>query len=162
MLRALREDEDATAASGKDVFRFKMSAFVFGAVIMGISGAFFAFQQRSLSPDSFTHFFGTFIIWAMLIAGGSGNTLGAILGAYIIWGFWATSLQIQGYPLPEVISGRISFFRDFLVGVVIVAVLLLRPRGLLPEEGRVSRWVEQRLRQSPRKGAAPGGAAPPA
>ena len=94
VLRALREDEDATAASGKNVFAFKMQAFVLGAAIMGIGGALFAFQQSSLSPDTFSHFFGTFIIWAMLIVGGSGNNAGALVGAYIVWGLWSVTLHL--------------------------------------------------------------------
>lgn len=145
VLRALREDEDATAASGKNVFAFKMQGFVFGAAIMGAGGALFAFQQGAASPDTFTHFFATFIFWAMLIVGGSGNTMGAVAGAYIIWGFWSITLQIQGYDLPDVIAGRIFYVRDFLIGAIIVIVLLFNPRGLFPEQERVSRWLDRRV-----------------
>jgi branched-chain amino acid transport system permease protein len=145
VLRALREDEDATSASGKNVFAFKMQGFVFGAAIMGAGGALFGFQQGAASPDTFTHFFATFIFWAMLIVGGSGNTLGAVAGAYIIWGFWSITLQIQGYDLPDVIAGRIFYVRDLLIGAIIVVVLLYNPRGLLPEQERVSRWLDRRV-----------------
>ena len=145
VLRALREDEDATSASGKNVFGFKMQGFVLGAAIMGAGGALFAFQQGAASPDTFTHFFGTFIFWAMLIVGGSGNNLGAVVGAYIIWGFWSITLQIQGYDLPDFIEGRIFHLRDFLIGLIIVLVLIYNPRGLLPEQARVSRWLDQRV-----------------
>ena len=107
VLRAIREDEAATAASGKDVVAFKLQGFVLGAAIMGAGGALFAFQQGAISPDTFTHFFGTFIIWAMLIAGGSGNMVGAIVGVFVIWGLWSTTLQLQGFDLPTFIEGRI-------------------------------------------------------
>lgn len=147
VLRALREDEEVTAASGKNIFAFKMQAFVFGAVVMGIGGALFAYQQSTISPDTFTHFFGTFIIWAMLIVGGSGNNLGAITGAYVIWGLWSMTLQLQGYPLPEFLASRIFYLRDFLLGALIVLVLLIQPRGLVPEQARVSRWVQGGLRR---------------
>jgi branched-chain amino acid transport system permease protein len=147
VLRALREDELTTAASGKNVFAFKSQGFVVGAMIMGIGGAIYAYANAAVSPDTFTHFFGTFIFWAMLIVGGSGNNKGAILGAYVVWGFWTITLQVQGYPLPTVISSRIFFIRDFLLGTLIVVVLLLRPQGLLPEERRVSIWVERHAKR---------------
>jgi hypothetical protein len=71
--------------------------------------------------------------------------LGAIVGVYVIWGLWSTSLQLQGYDLPAFIAGRIPHLRDTLIGVIIVAVLLLNPRGLLPEQARVSRWLDRRV-----------------
>ncbi len=145
VLRALREDELTTQASGKNVYAFKTQGFVLGAIIMGIGGSIYAYQTRAISPDTFTHFFGTFLIWTMLIVGGSGNNKGAILGAYVIWGFWQATDLIQGYHLPEAIDSRISYFRDLTLGVLIVLVLLLRPQGLLPEESRVSIWVERRV-----------------
>jgi branched-chain amino acid transport system permease protein len=147
VLRALREDELTTAASGKNVFAFKSQGFVVGAMIMGIGGAIYAYANGAVSPDTFTHFFGTFIFWAMLIVGGSGNNKGAILGAYVVWGLWTITLQVQGYPLPTVISSRIFFIRDFMLGSLIVVVLLLRPQGLLPEERRVSIWVERHAKR---------------
>ncbi len=145
VLRAVREDEQAAAASGKDVFAFKLQAFVFGAVLMGMGGAVYGYEQGAISPDTFTHFFGTFLIWTMLIVGGAGNNAGAILGAYMIWGLWSVTLQIQGYDLPDFLRTRLFYIRDFLLGSIIVAVLLLRPQGLLPERPRVSRWLERRV-----------------
>jgi len=147
VLRALREDETATAASGKDVFAFKRQGFVVGAMIMGIGGALYAYERGAVSPGTFTHFAGTFVFWVMLLVGGSGNNKGAILGAYIVWGLWIVSLQLLGYPLPDFIQVRIFYMRDFLLGALLVTVLLLRPQGLLPEERRVSIWVERRLRR---------------
>ncbi len=147
VLRAQREDELATAASGKNVFAFKSQGFVLGAMVIGTGGAIYAYANSSISPDTFTHFFGTFIFWAMLMVGGSGNNKGAILGAYIVWGLWTTTLQIQGYDIPTALSSRIFFIRDFVLGALIVIVLLLRPQGLLPEERRVSIWVERHTRR---------------
>ena len=145
-MRAIREDEAAAAAAGKNVNAFKLQGFVLGAAIMGMGGAFYAFQQGAISPDAFTHFFGTFIFWAMLIAGGSGNMAGAIVGAYVIWGLWSVTLQLQGYDLPPVLADRVPHLRDTLVGLTIVLVLLINPRGLLPEQARVSRWLDRRVR----------------
>jgi branched-chain amino acid transport system permease protein len=152
VLRAQREDELTTAASGKNVFAFKSQGFVLGAMIMGVGGAMYGYAFSSISPDTFTHFFATFIFWAMLMVGGSGNNKGAILGAYVVWGLWNITLLLQGYDLPTAVSSRIFFIRDFVLGALIVIVLLLRPQGLMPEERRVSIWVERhtrRLRGSP-------------
>lgn len=145
VLRAIREDENVVAASGKSVFLFKVQGFMLGSALMGVGGALYGFQQGAVSPDTFTHFFGTFIFWAMLVVGGSGNTAGAILGAYVIWSLWSITLQIQGYDLPNAIQGRIIYVREFAIGTVIVIMLLARPRGLLPERARVSRWLDRRV-----------------
>jgi len=152
VLRAVREDELTTAASGKNVFSFKSQGFVLGAMIMGVGGAMYG---------TFTHFFATFIFWAMLMVGGSGNNKGAILGAYVVWGLWNITLQIQGYDLPAVIGTRIFFIRDFVLGALIVIVLLLRPQGLIPEERRVSIWVERHARRLSGPGPPPGQADAP-
>ncbi len=146
VLRALKEDELATAASGKNVFAFKMQGFVLGAVIMGIGGAVFAYGRGAVGPTTFEHFFATFIFWAMLIAGGSGNNWGALAGAFVIWGIWAITLQVSAYDLPDTLRIRIFYIRDFVIGALIVAVLLLRPRGLIPEERRVSKWLDRQMR----------------
>lgn len=147
VLRAIREDEQAVAASGKSVFAFKTQGFVFGSALMGIGGSLYAMQQGGVSPDTFTHFFATFIFWAMLIIGGSGNTLGSIVGTFVFWSLWSITLQIQGYDLPRFVESRIFYVRDFLVGAIIVSMLLLAPRGLLPETARVSRWLDKRVAQ---------------
>ncbi|HJX61081.1 MAG TPA: branched-chain amino acid ABC transporter permease, partial [Dehalococcoidia bacterium] len=158
VLKAIREDELATAASGKNIWAFRMQAFVLGAMIMGIGGAVYSANQGSIVPDTFSHFFGTFIIWAMLMVGGSGSNRGAILGAYVVWGFWTLTGLIQPH-LPEALEARTSYIRDLLIGLLIVVVLLLRPNGLMGEERRVSLFVgEEDKREPPLARAATTGA----
>lgn len=147
VLMGLRDDEEATAASGKNVFAFKTQSFVLGAAIMGIGGSMYSYAFSALSPDAFTHLFATFIFWAMLMVGGSGNNKGAIAGAYVVWGLWTISLQMQGYELGDIIESRMPYIRGLLLGVAIVGVLLIRPLGLLPQERRVSAWVERRVKK---------------
>ena len=132
VLRAIREDEIAAEACGKSVFTFKVQAFVLGAAIMGIGGALFAHNVRFLSPLTFDPLLATFVIWAMLMVGGSGNNRGAVLGAVLVWGIW-TGTQF----LPGVFSD--PNFRFLMIGVLIVAVILIRPGGILGEERRVAR-----------------------
>jgi branched-chain amino acid transport system permease protein len=147
VLIGLREDELATEAAGKNVFGFKMQGFVLGAVIMGIGGSIYAYASSSITPETFTHFFATFIFWAMLMIGGSGNNKGAIAGAYVLWGFWTLTLQIQGYDLGSTVQNRMPYIRDMILGGLIVGVLLFRPAGLLPQERRVSLFVERSVKR---------------
>lgn len=143
VLRAVREDETAAAAAGKNVFRFKFQALVLGAVIMGIAASLFTYYRRGLTPSDFEPLQGTFIFWVMLIVGGTGSNRGAIIGAYVVWGLWIASLELAAYPMPDELSSRIPFVRFILLGVFFVAILIVRPQGLVPEERRVSRWVHR-------------------
>ena len=136
VLRAIREDETAAAASGKNVFRFKLQAFVLGAMIMGVGGALFAHHVRFLAPITFDPLLATFVIWAMLMVGGSGNNWGAVLGAFVVWGIWSGTQFLPG-PLGE------PSFRLFMIGVLIVSVIVLRPGGMLGEERRTARGAPQ-------------------
>ncbi len=139
VLRAIREDEVAAAAQGKNVAAFKLQAFVLGAALMGMAGSLYAHYARFLSVEKFEPFYGTFIVWVMLVAGGSGNNKGAILGAFLIWGLWAATDFLTGYlPFTDV---QASALRIVLVGVILITILILRPRGLLGEEKFVSRML---------------------
>ncbi|MDE2902178.1 MAG: branched-chain amino acid ABC transporter permease [Chloroflexota bacterium] len=130
VLRAIREDETATAAAGKNIFHFKLQAFVFGSMVMGIGGALFAHHVRFLSPLTFDPLLATFVIWAMLMVGGSGNNVGAVLGAFVVWGVWAGTQFLPGvFADPS--------FRLCMIGVLIVAIMLLRPGGLVGEWRRM-------------------------
>lgn len=138
VLKAIREDEVTTAASGKNVFSFKLQSFILGAVIMGIGGALYAHRIGVVSPDTFDPLLATFIIWAMLMVGGSGNNKGAILGALVVWGIWTGT---QSQHLPGFLSDY--YFRYVMIGVLIVAVIMLRPGGILGEERRISRHIDK-------------------
>lgn len=132
VLRAIREDETAAAASGKNVFHFKLQAFILGAAVMGIGGALFAHGFRYVDPTVFDPLVATFIIWVMLMIGGSGNNLGAILGAFVVWGIWSgTQFLPWGLSDPDL--------RFFMIGFLLVAVIVVRPNGILGERRRVSR-----------------------
>jgi len=141
VLRAIREDEVVTEATGKDVFRFKMQSLVLGAVIMGIGGALYAHSVRAIQPSIFSPLFGTFIIWVMLILGGSGNNKGAVLGAFIIWGIWSGTGYLINRVIPVAWAARAPFIRLLVIGLLLVGILLTRPQGILGEEKQVSRMM---------------------
>jgi len=133
VLRAIRVNEDAVKAAGKNILRFRLEAFVLGAMIMGIGGSLYAHFTTFISPSAFDPMFGTFLVWVMLIAGGSGNNKGALLGAVIIWGVWSGT-EIVTSRLPELWVTRASAIRIFLVGALLEVILIFRPQGLLPEK----------------------------
>jgi len=135
VIRAIREDEDATAMLGKNTFSYKMQALVLGAMIMGIGGSLYAHYARFISPVSFKPLYGTFIIWVMLILGGSGNNKGAILGSFTVWGIWAGTDFLTKY-LPFSATQSASL-RVILIAVLLEVVLLWRPQGILPPKKHV-------------------------
>ena len=139
VLRAIREDETVVSAAGKNVFRFKMQSFVLGSMIMGMAGSLYAHYAMVIDANSFEPLYGTFLVWVMLIAGGSGNSKGAILGAFIIWGIWAGTDFMSGYLALSAI--RVASLRIITIAILLELVLLLRPSGLLGEEKFVSKMM---------------------
>jgi len=145
LLRAIREDEAAAAMSGKDVARVKLQAFVVGAVIMGVGGALYAHYMVSIDYSHFDPLYATFLIWVMLMLGGSGNNRGAILGAFVIWGVWTGTAFIVDLVRPALalvspdLPARGPYLRLMLIAIVLLLILLFRPKGLIGEEKVVSR-----------------------
>jgi branched-chain amino acid transport system permease protein len=128
----LRENEAAAVAMGKDSLSFRLQAFVFGAALMGLAGALYAHFVGFISPEAFDPMFSTFLVWVMLIAGGSGNNRGALLGAFVIWGVWSGTEIVIG-RLPAEIVTQAGALRVFLIGLLLVVILLVRSEGILPE-----------------------------
>jgi branched-chain amino acid transport system permease protein len=133
VLRAIRENEAAAQAAGKHVDRFRLQAFVLGSALMGLAGGLFAHFAGFISPEAFTPEFATFLVWVMLIAGGSGNNRGAILGAFVIWLVWMGT-EFFTAQLPPAYVTQAGALRVILIGVLIQLILIFRPQGLLPEE----------------------------
>jgi branched-chain amino acid transport system permease protein len=138
VLRGLREDEAAAAALGKFPAAFRLQAFVIGAMVMGLAGAVYAHFVGFVAPEDFLPIL-TFQAWTMLVVGGVGNNLGAIAGAVLVWALWSASGATLSLVLPQAMQARGAALQTVLIGVVLVAALLLRPRGILGEETVVSR-----------------------
>ncbi len=132
VMRAIRDNETAAAAMGKDVEAFRLQAFVIGSAFMGLGGALTAHYLKVLTPEASEPLYATFLVWVMLIVGGSGNNKGAVLGAVLIWLLWTASELITGVLPPEW-GVRIAYVKMFLVGLLLVVVLQVFPQGLLPE-----------------------------
>lgn len=145
VLRAVRDDEEAAAMSGKNVFMFKLQAFVVGAVVMGMGGALYAHHLVAIDHEHFIPLHGTFLIWVMLMLGGSGNARGALLGAFVIWGVWSGTAFLTDLLTPALaaishdLPARAPHLRFLFIAVLLILILLYRPRGLIAEERVVSR-----------------------
>lgn len=132
VLRGIRENELATRAAGKNTLSFRLQAFVLGAMFMGLGGALYAHFVGFISPEAFQPVFATFLVWVMLIAGGSGNNRGALLGAFMIWGLWSGT-ELLTNLLPSAWVTRSSSLRLLLIGILLQVILLTRPEGVWPE-----------------------------
>jgi branched-chain amino acid transport system permease protein len=132
VLRAIREDETAALALGKNAVRFRLQAFAIGGAIMGLAGATQAHFIGFIAPDNYMPTL-TFQVWAMLIVGGSGNNRGAILGAVVVWGIWAVSASAVSALFPPEQQARAASLQIVMIGAALCAILLLRPRGILGE-----------------------------
>lgn len=137
--RGIRDNEAAARAMGKNSLAFRLQAFVIGCALMGLSGAVYAHFVGFISPEAFDPVFATFIVWVMLIAGGSGNNKGAILGAFVIWGVWSGTQMIAS-QLPAEYVTQASALRVLLIGALLQLILIFRPEGLLPEKPPKPIW----------------------
>ncbi|WP_333684470.1 branched-chain amino acid ABC transporter permease [Pontibaca methylaminivorans] len=147
MLRAVRDEEASAAMNGKNVTLRRIESFVVGSFIMGVGGAIYAHFVVSIDYSHFNPLFATFIIWVMLMLGGSGNNKGAILGAFAVWGVWsgAAFMIDMASPALQAISpdlpSRGAYLRWILVAIMLAAIVLFRPQGILRERKRVSDFI---------------------
>lgn len=133
VLRAIREDEDAASALGKAAFVFRLQSFVIGSMLMGLGGAVYAHFVGFIAPDDFLPIL-TFQLWAMLIVGGSGNNRGAMLGAFVVWGFWSAAGGVMRGWVPQAEQARAAALQVVLIGCLIALMLVLRPKGIWGEQ----------------------------
>lgn len=140
VLRSIRDNEATAQAAGKPTVRYRLQAFVLGGAIMGLAGAVYAHRIGSIAPESFSDLFGTFLPYTMLIVGGAGNNRGAVVGALVVGFFWFGTPLIQG-SLPAALGSQVFVWRQFAIGLLVVAFILWLPRGLVAEEPRVSRFL---------------------
>jgi branched-chain amino acid transport system permease protein len=142
VLRAIREDETAATALGKSAPRFRLQAFALGGAVMGLGGAVQGHFIGFIAPDNYLSSL-TFQVWTMLIIGGSGNNLGAILGGVVVWAIWSASGMAIGSIFPPEQQARAASLQIVAIGIMLCATLLARPRGLLGELATVSRHIDE-------------------
>ncbi len=132
MMRAIRENELSANAMGKDIERRRLEAFVLGAAVMGLGGALTANYFKFIGVEASDPLITTFLVWVMLILGGSGNNKGAILGAVVVWAIWSMT-EFAADALPTEMAVKAKYVRIFLIGLALQLILRFRPEGILPE-----------------------------
>src|SRR6266545_3295092 len=138
VLRATREDEEATMALGKNTFGYKLQAFALGGALMGLAGALSAVTLAYIEPTGSFAPGITFSVWVMVIVGGSGNNRGAILGAFLVYGMEWASVQLKDF-VPVALRDTIFYIRFMIIGVLLILLVLFRPEGILREKKRALR-----------------------
>jgi len=146
-VRAIRDNEVAASAMGKNITRQHLQIFVIGSAIVGIAGALLVTYDGIFIPTAYVPLRFTFLIWVMVILGGSGNNLGSVLGAFIIWfiwiqsgpmGLWAVEIlgnNIQeGSASLEFIEDRVHYLRLIFMGTILLLIMRFSPGGILPEK----------------------------
>jgi len=147
MMRAIRDNEVAAEAMGKDVTARHLQVFVLGSAICGIAGAMMTTLDGQLTPGTYNPLRFTFLVWVMVIVGGSGSNLGSVLGGFLIWWLWVmvepiglglmqliTSGMSEGYWLRDHLLNSAAHMRLLTMGFVLILVLRFSPRGLIPEK----------------------------
>ena len=147
MMRAIRDNEEAANAMGKNVVKQHLFIFILGSAIVGIAGAMLVTQDGLFTPGSYQPMRYTFLIWVMVIVGGSGNNFGAILGGFVVWFLWIEAAPIALYLINLFTSGltethalklhlleSVPYFRYLMMGMGLLLIMRYRPKGILPEK----------------------------
>jgi len=147
MMRAIRDNEDAAKAMGKNVVKQHLFIFMLGSAIIGFAGAMLVTYDGLFTPSSYQPLRYTFLIWVMVLLGGTGNNYGAILGAFVVWFIWIQSAPFALFIINLFTSqladtnsiklhliNSIPYFRYFMMGLGLLLVMRYRPKGLLPEK----------------------------
>ncbi|KPQ06679.1 MAG: branched-chain amino acid transport system permease protein [Rhodobacteraceae bacterium HLUCCA12] len=146
MMRAIRDNETAARAMGKDVTRRHLMVFVLGSGVCGLAGAMMVSLDGQMTPGSYEPLRYTFLIWVMVIVGGSGNNWGAVLGGFIIWFLWVQAEPAGRWLMDNLTAGmaddsalrthlltQAAHMRLIMMGLALLLMLRFAPRGLIPE-----------------------------
>lgn len=137
VLKAIREDETATQSLGKNTYKFKMWSFVIGSGMAGLAGSLFAHYINFIDPSSFVMWL-TFFIFLIIVLGGLGNNIGALLATVV---FVTVREGLRFIGLPEWLNP--AALQQLVFGLLLIVVTIFRPRGLIPEQKKTyQRYIE--------------------
>ena len=147
MMRAIRDNEEAANAMGKNVVKQHLLIFILGSAIVGIAGAMMVTHDGLFTPGSYRPMRYTFLIWVMVIVGGSGNNFGAVLGGFAVWFLWIEAAPIALFLINLFTSGlaetnalklhlieSVPYFRFLMMGIGLLLIMRYKPKGILPEK----------------------------
>ena len=147
MMRAIRDNEDAAEAMGKNVTARHLQIFILGSAICGVAGAMMTTLDSQLTPASYQPLRFTFLVWVMVIVGGSGNNFGSVLGGFLIFFLWV-QVEPMGAILMQILTSgmaednglrlhlleSVAHMRLLTMGLILILVLRFAPKGLIPEK----------------------------
>ena len=146
-MRAIRDNEEAASAMGKNIVKEHLLIFILGSAIVGLAGAMMVTNDGLFTPGSYRPMRYTFVIWVMVIVGGTGNNFGAILGGFVVWFLWVEAAPISLF-LIDLFTGHLPetnmirshlvesapYFRFLLIGIGLLLIMRYRPQGIIPEK----------------------------
>jgi branched-chain amino acid transport system permease protein len=130
ILKAIREDEDAAASLGRNVFAYKLQALAVGAALGAVAGLFYAWQFSFFGPDDFAPLL-TFFAWMIVILGGLGRAWTVPVGALVFGVLFAGTRFFDFPPFSLLDSTERAYLRLIVIGAVIIGLMLFRPQGIL-------------------------------
>ena len=149
MMRAIRDNEDAASAIGKNIVKQHLQVFIIGSAVVGIAGAMLTTLDGQFTPGSYQPLRFTFIVWIMVIVGGSGNNLGSIFGGFFVWFMWIEAEPLSIFIVQILTSGldydniiRLHLIKSaphlrlFLMGLILLLTMRFMPQGVIPETAK--------------------------
>jgi ABC-type branched-chain amino acid transport system, permease component len=146
-MRAIRDNEISAAAMGKNIVKEHLLIFVLRSAIVGLAGAMMVTNDGLFTPGSYRPMRYTFVIWVMVIVGGTGNNFGAILGGFVVWFLWVRAAPISLF-LINLFTAHLSetndlkvhlinsapYFRFLIRGIGLLLIMRYIPQGILPKK----------------------------
>ena len=149
MMRAIRDNEDAASDIGKNIVKQHLQVFIIGSAVVGIAGAMLTTLDGKFTPGSYQPLRFTFIVWIMVIVGGSGNNLGSIFGGFFVWFMWIEAEPLSIFIVQILTSGldydniiRLHLIKSaphlrlFLMGLILLLTMRFMPQGVIPETAK--------------------------
>ena len=149
MMRAIRDNEVSANAMGKNIKQRHLQVFIIGSAIVGLAGAMLTTLDGQFTPVSYQPLRYTFLIWIMVIVGGSGNNFGSIIGGFLIWFFWVQSEPLGLWFISQItihisdtniikshLLENAAHIRLMFMGMILLITLRFAPKGLIPEVKR--------------------------
>jgi branched-chain amino acid transport system permease protein len=148
-LRAMRDNEAASEALGKDTVAIRRNVLIIAAVITGIAGALFTIYSGDTNPAIYDRVTWTFWPWLIVIMGGAANNFGVALGSFVFV-FLLKFIDLEKFTLQNVLPFDVNWLEYLAFGSILILILLLRPQGISGEkpsatlsESRISSIVER-------------------
>ena len=132
VLRSIREDDLVPSTLGKNIFVYRLQAFVIGSAIMAGAGSLYAHYVQTITPDNFTTPV-AILVWMSVIVGGAGNMVGTVVGSLAVVALYEGSRFLAPW-LTFLDAEQVSALRFIVIGSALILIIRFRPEGLLPEK----------------------------